>query len=210
MKTDSLDKNTLISELSNYNLPHFVLEEIANECGSELVKKGKIMRILSSMNEPALRMLRRIFVNCEDDGAGKFSDYRFAVFVSSILHSKVMFNQSLKGESGTTYHVKIVAVNDHGLIGIGENRAKGKKVSVDELQKFNSMVKDLAKSAELKSLANAFFGSSTGYSDDFKEAFTDNVRTKGPVDKYGHEIPRKITILEFVDKNTNRIFTAPF
>ena len=38
---ESLNKDKLVSQLSNYNLPYFVLLKVAKECNSELIKKGK-------------------------------------------------------------------------------------------------------------------------------------------------------------------------
>ena len=58
------EKDALVSQLANYNLPHFVLEKIASKCNSELVRKGKITTILGSMNESALALLHRIFILC--------------------------------------------------------------------------------------------------------------------------------------------------
>lgn len=205
-----INKSVLISELSNYNLPRFVLQKIAEKCGSQLSLKGKITTVLDSMNEDALRLLHKIFVRCEEDEEGEFSDYRFAVFISTMVHSNIMFDQSITGQSGTTYKVMIAAFNDEGLIAIGQNKSNGERVSLDELTEFNEMVKDIAKSDTHGHLTHAFYGSSTGYTENFKKAFVGNRETKTRFNKYGYKIPKTILLLEFVNKNTNRVFSTSF
>jgi len=204
------EKDALVLQLANYNLPQFVLEKIANKCNSDLVRKGKITTILGSMNESALALLHKIFVQCEDDEAGEFSDYRFGVFISSRVHSKLMLDQTLAGKSGAAYRVKVAVFGDQGLIAVGENKPKGEKVSADELLQFNEMVKDVSRSNDGQNLLYAFYGSSVGYEKGFSKAFVGNRKTKTPVNKYGYSIPKTITLLEFRDKNTNQVFSASF
>jgi hypothetical protein len=162
------------------------------------------------MNESALALLHRVFVLCEDDEAGEFSDYRFAVFISSKVHSKIMFDQPVTGKSGDVYTAKVAVFGDQGLLAIGENKPTGGKVSVDELVRFNKMIKDVSKSKDGQNLLYAFYGSSFGYEKDFSKAFVGNRKTKSPVNKYGYSIPKTITLLEFRDKNTNQVFTVSF
>lgn len=206
----STEKDALVSQLANYNLPSFVLEKVASKCGSELVRKGKITTILGSLNESALKLLHRIFVQCEEDEDGEFSDYRFGVFISSRVHSRLMFEQTITGKSGVAYKVKLAVFGDQGLIAVGENKPKGEKVSADELLRFNEMVKDLSKSKDGQNLLYAFYGSSVGYEKGFSKAFVGNRKTKSPANKYGYCIPKTITLLEFRDKNTNQVFSASF
>lgn len=205
-----VEKDALVSQLANYNMPHFVLEMVAVKCNSELVKKGKITTILSSMNESALSLLHKIFVQCEDDDTGEFSDFRFGVFVSSKVHAKLMFDQTVTGKSGVAYKVKVAVFGDQGLIALGENKSKGEKVSLDELQHFAEMIKDVSKSNDGQNLLYGFYGSSVGYEKGFSKAFVGSRQTKTPVNKYGYSIPKTITLLEFKDRNTNNVFTAPF
>jgi len=205
-----MEKSVLVSKLANYNLPHFVLEKVANKCGSELAKKGKITTVLASMNESALTILHRIFVDCEDDEEGEFSDYRFGVFISSRVHAKLMFDQSIAGKSGDVYKVKASVFGDQGLIAVGENKPLGGKVSFDELVRFNKMVKDVSKSKDGQNMLYAFYSSPIGYEKDFRKAFVGNRKTKTPPNKYGYSVPRTITLLEFKSKNTNQIFSASF
>ncbi len=210
IKQKPVGRDVMISQLSNYNLPDYILEKVATQCNSELVKKGKLQKILSSMNESALALLHRIFIQCEDDEQGEFSDYRFGVFVSSKVSSKLIFNQTITGGSGIAHRVKVAAFGVHGLIAVGENKSKGDKVSPVELLQFNEMVKDVSKSKDGQGLLYAFYGSSVGYHDGFNKAFTGNRKTKAPVNKYGYSTPKRIILLEFRDKNTNQVFSAPF
>lgn len=210
IKQRPLERNVLISQLANYNIPNYILEKIAVKCNSELIKKGKLEKILSSMNEPALALLHRIFINCEDGEEGEFSDYRFEVFVSSKVSSMLTFNQTVTGSSGVAHRIKVAAFGIHGLIAVGENKSKGPKVSVEELLQFNEMVKDISRSKDGQGLAYAFYGSSVGYHKEFSKAFLDNRQTKSPANRYGYSIPKRITLLEFRNKNTNQLFSAPF
>ena len=205
-----MEKDALVSRLAHYNLPHFVLEMVAVKCNSELVKKGKIATILSSMNESALTLLHRIFVQCEDDETGEFSNFRFGVFVSSRVHSKLMFDQTLVGKSGVAYKVKVAVFGDQGLIAVGENKPIGEKVSTEELLHFNEMVKDVSRSDDGQNMLYAFYGSSVGYEKGFSKAFVGNRKTKAPANKYGYSIPKTISLLEFKNGNTNHVMSASF
>ncbi len=205
-----VDKANLVSELSNYNLPYFVLAKVAKECNSELIKKGKIATVLNTMNESAITLLHKIFVQCEDDKEGEFSDYRFAVFMSSKFGAGITFDQTLKGKSGVDYMVKIACYSSQGLIAIGENKRKGQKASLSELAQFNEMVIDLSASSNGQQLLHAFYGSSVGYEKDFEKVFQGNKKTKAFVNKYGYSIQKTITLLEFKNGNTNKVLTAPF
>jgi hypothetical protein len=198
-------KDVLVSHLSSYNIPLFILERVAGKCNSELVRKGKIVTILNSMNEPALELLHKIFVECEDDEEGEFSDYRFGVFVSSRVHSRLMFDQTLKGGSGASYSVKVAVYGDQGLLAIGENKSRGEKVSADELAHFNKMVKDLSRSKDGQNLQYAFYGSSVGYDKNFNKAFVGSRKVKA-----ASNVPKTITLVEFRDKNTNQILSSLF
>jgi hypothetical protein len=200
----------LVSQLANYTLPQFVLEKVASRCGSHLARKGKIKTILDGMNESALELLYKIFIKCEDDEQGEFSDFRFGVFLSTRLHSKVAFDQAVTGKSGKIYKVKVAVFGDQGMIAVGQNKSTGGKVSIDELKEFNEMIMDVSRSIDGINLLYAFYCSSLGYDSDFKRAFVGNPKTRTPVNKYGYSIPKAITLLQFRDKNTNEVFSAPF
>ena len=74
----------IVAALKNYNLPDFILVLVAKECKSDLLERGRIDDRLQSMNDDSLMLLHRIFVDCEEDTAGKYAQYRFFAYVSSI------------------------------------------------------------------------------------------------------------------------------
>ena len=56
-----------VTALKNYNLPDFILKLVAKDTDSELLERGRIDDRLQSMNDDALELLNRIFVDCEED-----------------------------------------------------------------------------------------------------------------------------------------------
>ena len=58
---------SFVAALKNYNLPDFILVLIAKECKSELLERGRIDDRLQSMNDDALHLLHKVFVDCEED-----------------------------------------------------------------------------------------------------------------------------------------------
>src|SRR5207245_5793416 len=77
---------TYVSTLKNYNLPPFILEKVAADCKSDLIKKGRIEERLQSMNDAALELLHKVFVDCAEDSDGVFANYRFFASISSMFH----------------------------------------------------------------------------------------------------------------------------
>ena len=75
-----------ISALKNYNLPDFILVLVAKDCNSDLLQRGIIDDRLSSLNDDALELLHKVFIDCDDDDEGKFAQYRFFAYVSSMYH----------------------------------------------------------------------------------------------------------------------------
>ena len=65
-----------VTALKNYNLPDFILKLVAKDTDSELLERGRIDDRLQSMNDDALELLNRIFVDCEEDKKGKYAQYR--------------------------------------------------------------------------------------------------------------------------------------
>jgi len=56
-----------VAALKNYNLPDFVFSLVAKDCNSDLLDRGRIDDRLSSMNDAALELLHRVFIDCEED-----------------------------------------------------------------------------------------------------------------------------------------------
>ena len=156
-----------VAALKNYNLPDFILELVAKECKSDLNERGRIDDRLQSMNVQALNVLHRIFVDCEEDEAGKFAQYRFYAYVSSMYHKcEVLINETIPGISGKNYKIP-VAVKSNGMyIAVAFNKATGKPITQKETTKFYSIVDDIKKGDHGAQLTDAIYSSSVGFKGD--------------------------------------------
>lgn len=163
-----------VSTLKNYNLPEFILKMIAVECDSDLLEKGRMDDRLQSMNERALKMLHRIFVDCEDDVEGLFSQYRFYAYVSSAFHKcEILVNESIPGESQKNQKFA-VAVKSKGMyIAVAYNKPTGNSVSKKEAIRFFESVHDVKRGEHGTMLSEAIYGSSVGV----KKEAVDEIRT---------------------------------
>lgn len=156
-----------VAALKNYNLPDFILELVAKECKSDLNERGRIDDRLQSMNVQALNALHSIFVDCEEDEAGKFAQYRFYAYVSSMYHKcEVLINETIPGISGKNYKIP-VAVKSNGMyIAVAFNKATGKPITQKETTKFYSIVDDIKKGDHGAQLTDAIYSSSVGFKGD--------------------------------------------
>ena len=156
-----------VETLKKYNLPDFVLTLVAKECKSPLREKGRLDDKLKSMNDTALELLHRVFVGCKEDSAGKYAQYRFYAYVSSMYHKcEVTVNDTIPGVSGVNHKVSI-AVKDNGMyIAIAYNKATGNPVNAKEIIKFYNMVDDIKKGDHGTMLADGIYGSSVGFRSD--------------------------------------------
>ena len=156
-----------MAALKNYNLPDFILVLIAKECKSELLERGRIDDRLQSMNDDALHLLHKIFVDCEEDDAGKFAQYRFFAYVSSMYHKcEVLVNETIPGKSGKNHKI-LVAVKNNGMyISVAQNKATGNPVNKKETNRFYEMVDDIKKGDHGTMLTDAVYGSSVGFRPD--------------------------------------------
>ena len=92
-----------VAALKNYNLPDFILVLIAKECKSDLLERGRIDDRLQSMNDDALELLHKVFVGCKVDDAGRYAQYRFYAYVSSMYHKcEVLVNEIIPGVTEKT------------------------------------------------------------------------------------------------------------
>ena len=159
-----------VAALKNYNLPDFILVMIAKECKSDLLERGRIDDRLQSMNDEALQLLHKIFVDCEEDDAGKFAQYRFFAYVSSMYHKcEVLVNETIPGKSGKNHKI-LVAVKNNGMyISVAQNKATGNPVNKKETNKFYEMVDDIKKGDHGTMLTDAVYGSSVGFRKDALE-----------------------------------------
>ena len=158
---------SFVAALKNYNLPDFILVLIAKECKSELLERGRIDDRLQSMNDDALHLLHKIFVDCEEDNAGKYAQYRFFAYVSSMYHKcEVLVNETIPGQSGKNHKI-LVAVKNNGMyISVAQNKATGNPVNKKETNRFYEMVDDIKKGDHGTMLTDAVYGSSVGFRPD--------------------------------------------
>jgi len=158
---------SFVAALKNYNLPDFILVLIAKECKSELLERGRIDDRLQSMNDDALHLLHKIFEDCEEDDAGKFAQYRFFAYVSSMYHKcEVLVNETIPGKSGKNHKI-LVAVKNNGMyISVAQNKATGNPVNKKETNRFYELVDDIKKGDHGTMLTDAVYGSSVGFRSD--------------------------------------------
>lgn len=153
-----------VAALKNYNLPDFILDLVAKECKSELLERGRIDDRLQSMNDEALELLHRVFVDCEEDEAGRFAQYRFYAYVSSMYHKcEVLVNESIPGKSGKNHKIP-VAVKSNGMyVAVAANKATGKQVNKRDTARFYGVVDDIKRGDHGTMLTDAIYGSSVGF-----------------------------------------------
>ncbi len=155
---------SFVAALKNYNLPDFILELVSKECNSELLERGRIDDRLQSMNDEALELLHRIFVECKEDEAGHFAQYRFYAYVSSMYHKcEVLINESIPGASGKNHKLPVAVKNNGMYIAVATNKATGKQVNKRDTIKFYTIVDDIKKGDHGTMLTDAVFGSSVGF-----------------------------------------------
>ena len=156
-----------ITALRNYNLPDFIIKEIAKQCKSPLQEKGRIDDRLQSMTEEALEMLYRIFVDCESDPAGKFATYRFYAYISSTHHKcEVAINETIQGKTNKNHKIPI-AVKSNGVhIAIAFNRAVGRPVGRADMARLHDIAYDIKRGDHGTQLGEATYCSSVGFKDD--------------------------------------------
>ena len=153
-----------VATLKNYNLPDFILELVAKECNSDLLERGRIDDRLQSMNDQALHVLHQVFVNCDTDQAGKFAQYRFFAYVSSMYHKcEVLIDETIPGVSGKNHKVPVAVKNNGMYIAVATNKAIGNPVSKRETAKFYSIVDDIKRGDHGTQLVEAIYGSSVGF-----------------------------------------------
>ena len=153
-----------VAALKNYNLPDFVLTLVAKDCNSDLLERGRIDDRLSSMNDAALELLHKVFVDCDEDEAGKYAEYRFFAYVSSMYHKcEIMISETIPGKSGKNHKMPI-AVKQNGMyIAVGFNKPTGHAVSKRDIIKFYEIVNDVKNGDHGTQLADAIFCSSSGF-----------------------------------------------
>lgn len=160
------------TRLSSYNVPVQILQMVADRCecsldtrvdGRDLPKKPKLLTLLARLNDEAIIMLEKIFLECHDT----FSGFRFAVFLSSMyspmMHKFVMDARvPIKPGLEYSFDVGIYSRNTDKLVAVGmQNNEAERAADNKSLHKFLVAVKDL----RLIGIHGAYYSSSYGYAD---------------------------------------------
>ena len=153
-----------VAALKNYNLPDFILTLVAKDCNSDLLERGRIDDRLSSMNDASLELLHKVFVECEEDTDGKYAQYRFFAYVSSMYHKcEVLISETIPGKSGKNHKIPITVKQNSMYIAIGFNKPIGNAVSKRDIKRFYEIVSDVKSGEHGTQLIDAVFGSSSGF-----------------------------------------------
>jgi hypothetical protein len=153
-----------VTALKNYNLPDFILKLIAKDTNSELLERGRIDDRLQSMNDEALELLNKIFVECQEDKKGKYAQYRFFAYVSSMYHKcEVLINETIPGKSGKEHKIPIAIKSNGMYMAIAFNKATGNSVNKKDIAKFYEIADDVKMGEHGTQLIDAIFGSSVGF-----------------------------------------------
>ena len=153
-----------VAALKNYNLPDFVLALVAKDCNSDLLERGRIDDRLTSMNDESLELLHKVFIDCDEDADGKFAQYRFFAYVSSMYHKcEILTDETIPGKSGKNYKIPIAVKNNGMYIAIGFNKPTGNTVSKKDIIKFYQIAADVKNGEHGTQLTDAIYGSSVGF-----------------------------------------------
>jgi hypothetical protein len=119
------------------------------------------------MNDSALELLHRVFVGCAEDDAGKYAQYRFYAYVSSMYHKcEVLVNETIPGATGKNHKMPVAVKNNGMYIAVAYNKAKGNPVNKKETARFYEMVDDIKKGEHGTMLTDGIYGSSVGFRGD--------------------------------------------
>ena len=150
-----------VSALKNYNLPDFILSLVAKDCDSDLLERGRIDDRLSSMNDQSLELLHKVFVECEEDEGGKYAQYRFYAYVSSMYHKcEVLISETIPGKSGKNHKIPIAVKLNGMYVAVGFNKSKCHSVSKKDVIKFYDIVTDVKNGEHGTQLIDSIYGSS--------------------------------------------------
>ena len=153
-----------VAALKNYNLPDFVLALVAKDCNSELLERGRIDDRLSSMNDESLELLHKVFIDCDADSSGKFAQYRFFAYVSSMYHKcELLTDEIIPGKSGKNHKIPIAVKSNGMYIAIGFNKPIGNSITKKDINKFYQITLDVKNGEHGTQLADAIYGSSVGF-----------------------------------------------
>jgi hypothetical protein len=161
------------ARLANYNIPLQILQMVAEQCEctietrstrKELALKPKLSLLLARLNDRAIILLQKIFLDCHES----LSSFRFTVFLSSRysprMH-KFVIDGKISGKSNSeyTFDVCIYSRRTGDLIAVGMRNKNIKQQGSDgnSLSKFLAIIDDV--SSAHPQLQGAYYSSSYGY-----------------------------------------------
>ena len=161
-----MQDNAHIEILKNYTIPDFVLKMIAKTCDSGFAEKGRYHAKLESMNDKSIEMLYDIFIQYKKDNTGKFIQYRFYTYISSLYPKhEILINESIQGVEKN--HTVEVTVNNNGsLVAIAENKPTGNAINKKDITKFFDVINDVKNGEYGTTLSDAIYCSSVGFRPD--------------------------------------------
>jgi len=155
---------SFVAALKNYNLPDFILALVAKDCDSDLLERGRIDDRLQSMNDKALGVLHDVFIDCQEDEKGKYAQYRFYAYISSMYHKcEILIDEVIPGASGKNHKVPVAVKNNGMYIAVASNKPTGNSVAKRDTIKFYEIVDDVKKGEHGTLLTDAIYGSSVGF-----------------------------------------------
>jgi hypothetical protein len=168
-----MQDGAFVEVLKNYTLPDFILKLIAKTCNSTLLERGRLYNKLQSMNDESLELLYKIFVECKNDDAGKFTQYRFYAYVSSFYPKcEVLVNHSITGL--TCVHKVAVAIKSNATyVAVAINKVSCNQVNKKDITKFFEMIDDIKNGECGESFTDAIYCSSVGFRPDALESLND-------------------------------------
>ena len=161
-----MQDNAHVEILKNYTIPDFVLKIIAKTCNSGFAEKGRYHAKLESMNDKSIELLHDIFVLYKNDDAGKFTQYRFYTYVSSLYPKfEISINETIQGKHKK--HKVSVAVKSSGsLVAIAENKTTGNIINKKDITRFFDVINDVKNGEYGTTLSDAICCSSVGFRHD--------------------------------------------
>ena len=161
-----MQDNTHIEILKNYTIPDFVLKIIAKTCNSGFAEKGRYHAKLESMNDKSIELLHDIFVLYKNDDAGKFIQYRFYTYISSLYPKhEILINESIQGVE-KNHKVEVAVKNGGSLVAIAENKPTGNPINKKDITKFFDVTSDIKNGEYGTTLSDAIYCSSVGFRPD--------------------------------------------
>jgi len=161
-----MQDNAHIEILKNYTIPDFVLKIIAKTCDSGFAEKGRYHAKLESMNDKSIEMLYDIFIQYKNDNAGKFIQYRFYTYISSLYPKhEILINELIQGVE-KNHKVEVTVNNNGSLVAIAENKPTGNAINKKDITKFFDVINDVKNGEYGTTLSDAIYCSSVGFRPD--------------------------------------------